>query len=51
LEQIGDGELISRVCSLENNGGVALEALLRDKQATAPATSEVLRNDLLAVAV
>jgi hypothetical protein len=45
------GDLISHVCAVENNGGAVLEALLRDKQASAPLTSELLRNDLLAVAV
>jgi ribonuclease HI len=45
------GDLIAHVCAVENNGGAVLEALLRDKQANAPLTSELLRNDLIVVAV
>jgi hypothetical protein len=49
--KLGLTELISHVGSFELNGGTMLEALLRDKQASAPFLPEVDRNDLIAVAV
>jgi hypothetical protein len=36
---------------MERNGGEALEAMLRDKQATVPDVPELMRNDLIAMAV
>jgi hypothetical protein len=39
------------VCEREIDGGVVLEALLRDKRAKAPLITELDRNDLIAMAV
>jgi hypothetical protein len=49
--KLGLWEFISHVCSMELDGGSALEALFRDKQAAAPMFPEIFRNDILAVAV
>jgi hypothetical protein len=49
--KLGLCDFISHVCSMERNGGEALEAMLRDKQATVPDVPELMRNDLIAMAV
>ena len=48
---LGLGDLISRVCTLEREGGPILETLLRDRMAKAPLLPEVDMNDLIASAV